>query len=87
MSVTEAFTAIGVAYEILTDPVKREVFDRLGSEGLRRLQDGDPRVMKWYLPPDEVLRRHLSQNDPPLSTMDWIVTSLFAWLEGKPQYD
>ena len=48
---------------------------------------GDPRVKRHYLPPDEVLRRHGSEYDPPLSMMDWVITSIFAWLEGKPSYD
>lgn len=87
ISATEAFAAIGVAYNILSDPEKRNVYDRLGGEGLRRLQDGDPRVRRGYLPPDEVLRRHLSRDDPPMSLMEWAVTSAFAWLEGKPHYD
>jgi hypothetical protein len=83
----EAFAAIGHAYGILSDATKRDVYDRLGTAGLRRLQDGDPRVKKGYLPPDEVLRRHARQNDPPLGMVDWVITSVFAWLEGKPQYD
>ena len=85
-SATQIFAAIGHAYGILSDPEKRDVYNRLGLLGLRRLQDGDPRVKRGYLPPDEVLRRHGSQHDPPLSTLDWLVTSIFAWLEGKPSY-
>lgn len=41
-SATTLFTAIGHAYNILSDPEKRDVYDRLGVLGLRRLQDGKP---------------------------------------------
>ena len=87
VSTTQIFASIGHAYGILSDTEKRDVYDRLGLMGLRRLQDGDPRVKRGYLPPDEVLRRHGSKNDPPLPMMDWIITSIFAWLEGEPSYD
>ena len=59
-----AFAALSVAYGVLSNPEKREIFDRLGDEGLRRLQDGDPRIKKGYLPPDEILRRAATKNGP-----------------------
>lgn len=43
-SATKLFAAIGHAYGILSDPEKRDVYDRLGLMGLRRLQDGDDKL-------------------------------------------
>jgi DnaJ-class molecular chaperone len=51
---TQAFAAVAHAYSVISDPEKREVFDRLGAPGLQRLQDGDPRVKKGWIPPAEV---------------------------------
>lgn len=82
----EVFATIANAHDALTDPEKRDVFDRLGASGLKRLQDGDPRVKKGWLPPEEVLRRHIGKDDPPLNWLDWAVTSVFALLEGKNKY-
>ncbi|KAK3273313.1 hypothetical protein CYMTET_18437 [Cymbomonas tetramitiformis] len=81
----DTFTEIATAYDVLNDPEKREIFDRLGLDGLRRLRDNDPSVKKGWLPPDEVLRR--MHNDGDQNLLDWVVTSIFAWLEGAPQYD
>ena len=50
---TEAFSRISHAHDILTDPEKRDIFDRLGERGLERFRDGDPSVRKDWLPPDE----------------------------------
>lgn len=50
----EVFASIARAYGVLTDPEKREIFDRLGEKGLDRLRDGDPSVKKDWLPDDEV---------------------------------
>ena len=77
----KAFATIAQAYDVLRDPEKREIFDRLGVPGLEQLARGDPTVKKGWLPPDEVLRR--SYNDPPEPWSAWLVTSLFsslAWL-------
>lgn len=70
------FSTIAHAYEVLTDPEKREVLDRLGESGLERLRDGDPSVRKDYLPPDEVLRR--IHNDGDQAWLDAMVTQGFA---------
>ena len=124
--------------QVLTDTEMREIFDRLGEDGLRRLQvqslrhyigpflayfsalydptrtvwcallcpcfldadwglqsdvmtkftaqDGDPRVKKGWLPPDEVLRR-AGPPGPPQNALDSFVTGIFAWLEGAKSYD
>lgn len=85
-SASEVIISIGNAYNILSDPELKDIYDRLGVSGLQRLQDGDPRVKKGYLPPDEVLRRYISRDDPPISGLDWLITSIFAWVEGKPSY-
>jgi DnaJ-class molecular chaperone len=77
---TRAFAEVADAYAVLSDPDKRDVYDRLGRNGLRRLQDGDPSVKKGYVPPDEVLRR--MHNDGDQDMLDWVVTSVFAMLEG-----
>lgn len=46
----DAFTQIAQAYDVLTDPEKREIYDALGAAGLQRLRDGDPTVKKqWRL--------------------------------------
>ena len=74
------FAKIAEAYEILLDEEKREVFDRLGRDGLSRLRDGDPTVKKGYLPPDEVLRR--VHNDGPEPWQQWLISSSFAYLES-----
>lgn len=72
------FAAVSNAYDVLTDPDKREVFDRLGVEGLERLRDGDPSVDKDWLPPDEILRRLHNDGDEPF--LQSLVTSGFASL-------
>jgi DnaJ-class molecular chaperone len=79
-----AFATISHAYDVLADPEKREIFNRLGDQGLERFRDGDPSVRKDWLPPDEVLRRIHSDGDEPFSA--WVVTSSFAtlsWLLGS----
>uniref|UniRef100_A0A7S1LFW3 J domain-containing protein n=1 Tax=Alexandrium catenella TaxID=2925 RepID=A0A7S1LFW3_ALECA len=45
------FKAIANAYSVLSDPVKKEIFGRLGQDGLDRLQDGDPSVHAGWVPP------------------------------------
>jgi len=74
-----AFAAIAAAYDVLLDPEKREVFDRLGQDGLERLRDGDPTVKKDYVPPDEVLRRHYL-NGMTDTAYQAVVKALFAKL-------
>lgn len=74
------FSTIAKAYEVLMDPEKREIFDRLGQDGLDRLRDGDPSVKKDYLPPDEVLRRIHLEKDGAEPWHQWFVTSSFAYL-------
>ena len=75
---TRVFAEVADAYNILSDRAKRDVFDRLGRNGLRRMQDGDPTVKKDYVPPDEVLRR--MYNDGDQGILDWVVTSVFGLL-------
>jgi len=76
------FSRIAHAYGILKNDTKREILDRLGQRGLERLQDGDPTVMKDYVPPDEVLRK--IHNDPPEAWFEWLITSTFAALGRIP---
>jgi hypothetical protein len=82
---------------VLTSEEKRDVFDRLGVRGLERLQDGDPSVKKGWLPPHEVLRRHYlktdrdnclkaGRTDCEVGWVDWVITGIFAWLEGSKTY-
>ena len=73
-----AFAIISHAYDVLTDVEKREVYDRLGEDGLARLRDGDPSVKKDWLPPDEVLRRIHNDGDEPW--LQSFVTSSFSRL-------
>jgi hypothetical protein len=75
-----AFQLIAAAYGILSDEEQRDVFDRLGDDGLRRLQDGDPSVKKGWQSDSEILRR-AGPAPPPLPLMDLVVTTIFAWLE------
>lgn len=72
------FATVAHAYNILTDPAQRDVFDRLGERGLERLRDGDPSVRPDYLPPDEVLRR--IHNDGEEEWLASVVTASFATL-------
>ena len=74
------FKYIADAYEVLMDPTKRDVFDRLGEDGLVRLRDGDPTVHKDYLSDDEILRR--SHQDVEESWQQWLVTAPFAYLSS-----
>ena len=71
-----AFAAISHAYDVLLDPEKREIFDRLGENGLERFRDGDPSVNKDWLPPDEILRR--IHNDGDEAWLEYLVTSSFS---------
>jgi hypothetical protein len=48
----QVFMTVAHAYDVLNDPEKREVFDRLGEAGLERLLDGDPSVQKDWEPPN-----------------------------------
>ena len=57
------FASIANAYGVLSNPEKREIYDRLGEKGIARLQDGDPSVRKGWLPPDEILRRIHNDGD------------------------
>ena len=75
-----AFATIASAYEVLTSPEKREIYDRLGESGLERLRDGDPSVHKDWLPPDEILRR--IHNDGDEGFVQSLVTSSFASLSA-----
>jgi len=72
------FATVAHAYDVLTDPEKREVFDRLGERGLERMRDGDPSVHKDWLTPDEVLRRIHHDGDGDEALLASIVTSSFA---------
>lgn len=38
----EKFKEIAEAYDVLSDPRKREIFDRYGEEGMRARGQGDP---------------------------------------------
>ena len=75
---TAIFATISHAYDVLMDAEKREVYDRLGERGLRRLIDGDPSVRKDWLPPEEILRR--LHNDGEEAWVQSLVTSSFASL-------
>ena len=70
------FKTIAWARDVLADSEKRDVYNRLGIGGLKRLQDGDPRVQKDWVPPDEVLRR--IHNDGEQYWVDAVITSSFA---------
>ena len=74
------FATIAHAYDVLMDPERREIFDRLGERGLERHRDGDPSVHKDWLPPDEVLRRIYLASDGDEGWLESVVTSSFAWL-------
>lgn len=72
------FATIAHAYDVLLNPETREVYDRLGAEGLERHRDGDPSTRKDWLPPEEVLRR--IHNDGDEALLASMVTSSFAAL-------
>lgn len=76
--VEKTFATIAHAYNMLKNGTTREILDRLGEEGLERLRNGDPSVLKDWVPPDEVLRR--IHNDPPESWFEYLITSTFACL-------
>jgi len=58
------FAAIANAYDVLSDPVKKDIFHRLGHDGLVRLQDGDPSVQPGWVPP------------PPKEWIDCFISAL-----------
>ena len=62
----DRFAQIANAYDVLTDPEKREIFDRLGQDGLDRLRDGDPSVQKDWIPPKE----------PPKQGIDRLIAAI-----------
>ena len=76
----DVFALVAHAYDVLTDPEKRDVFDRLGARGLERLRDGDPSVRKDWLSDAEILRR--VHNDGEEGWLDRLVTSGFASLSA-----
>jgi hypothetical protein len=76
----QVFMTIVHAYDVLADPEKREVFDRLGQSGLERMRDGDPSVHKDWLPPDELLRR--LHNDGDQAWLDALITTGFGALSS-----
>jgi len=76
----DVFALVAHAYDVLTDPEKRDVFDRLGARGLERLRDGDPSVRKDWLSDAEILRR--VHNDGDEGWLDGLVTSGFASLSA-----
>ena len=82
-SAATVFAEVSRAYTVLSNPELRDVYDRLGDAGLQRLQDGDPRVSKSWVPPEEVLRRH-GLTDHQLQrqwrSLDDVVTNLFKSL-------
>jgi hypothetical protein len=43
---SSTFMAIAAAYDVLSDPEKKEVYDSLGEGGLRRLRDGRFKIRK-----------------------------------------
>jgi hypothetical protein len=74
------FAEVSRAFTVLSNSELREVYDRLGERGLQRHQDGDPRVSKDWLPPEEVLRRHgltEQQLQRQWRSLDDVVTNLF----------
>jgi DnaJ-class molecular chaperone len=80
------FKKISFAYKVLGDAELRDIYDRLGTKGLQRLQDGDPRVKRDWLSDDEVLRRsYKPQNSQEWNPLDDLVTGVFAWMERTMQ--
>jgi len=82
-SAATVFAEVSRAFTVLSNPELREVYDRLGERGLQRLQDGDPRVSKDWVPPEEVLRRHgltEHQLQRQWRSLDDVVTNLFKYL-------
>ena len=82
-SAATVFAEVSRAFTVLSNPELRDVYDRLGERGLQRLQDGDPRVSKDWVPPEEVLRRHgltEHQLQRQWRSLDDIVTNLFKLL-------
>ena len=74
------FAEVSRAFTVLSNSELRDVYDRLGERGLQRHQDGDPRVSKDWLPPEEVLRRHgltEQQLQRQWRSLDDVVTNLF----------
>ena len=53
--VEKTFATIAHAYNMLKNETTREILDRLGEDGLERLRNGDPSVLKGWVPPDEVI--------------------------------
>jgi curved DNA-binding protein CbpA len=60
------FAAIANAYDILTDPEKKEIWQRLGQDGLERLRNGDPSVKKDWKPPPRIEQ----------DGIDWVIYSI-----------
>jgi serine/threonine protein kinase len=75
-SATQMFARLAVAHDIISDPVRREIYDRLGHYGLERYDDDDPTVMKDYVPPD----------DEDLNWLDRFVQNIFTAAFGNTDW-
>ena len=71
---------------MLTDPVEKEIYSRLGEDGLKRHADGDPSVMPGFKRGVWAAGAEPAHRQPNLyawDSIDDVVTNVFAFIESK----
>lgn len=83
---TKRFEEVSRAYRVLTDPVEKEIYSRLGEDGLKRHADGDPSVMPGFKRGVWAAGAEPAHRQPNLyawDSIDDVVTNVFAFIESK----
>ena len=83
---TKRFEEVSHAYTVLSDPLKKDIYSRLGEEGLKRHADGDPSVMPGFKRGYWAAGSEPGHRQPNLwawDSIDDVVTSIFSFIERR----